>query len=154
MNVRAFLVGFLVLLVPVVPTSQESKPVPADSVEVAARGCLKGRVFTATPSPEEERTGRGPDITGRSFRMSGPKAVMAEVKKHNGHLVEVVGLVRKTSLMDSTPGARVGNTRIVIGAPRSAPMGSPSRPPVGEGVPVLDATSVRFLSESCPIFRR
>lgn len=154
MNVPGLVLGLLVLLVPAVSVSQESKPVPADSVEVFARGCLKGRVFTATPPPEEERTGKGPDITGRSFRMAGAKAVMAEVKKHNGHLVEVVGLVRKTALIDSTPGARVGNTRIVIGAPRSAPMGSPSRPPAGEGVPVLDATSVRFLSETCPIFRR
>ena len=127
--------------------SPESKPVPKDSVRIATNGCLKGRVFKATaPASRETDVVSGPDVSGRSFRLSGPRAVMDDVKKHDGHLVTVVGLVRKSALMDNQPGARVGNTRIVIGSPRSMDPGS--RPPL-PGVAVMDISSVQFLAEEC-----
>jgi hypothetical protein len=135
-------------------TPPEPKPVPSDSVEIMTTGCLKGRVFTATVPPEESMR-RGPDVSGRNFRVSAKGDVMDEVKAHDGDLVQVVGIVRKGSLANNAPGARVGNTRVVIGMPRNGnPMASGSRPPAGDPMAVMDVSWVRFLSETCPIFRR
>lgn len=130
----------------------ERKRVPDDSVEIYARGCLKGRVFTAVARPEGENALRGPDITGQHFRLAGKKAVMTEVKKLNGQLVEVEGLVLKSSLA-SGPGFRVGGARVVIGAQGMDPGRTSSRDMRGPGVPVLDLTAVRYLGEVCPIAR-
>jgi hypothetical protein len=140
--------------------SGETKKIPDDSLEITATGCLKGRVFTATGRDErdpEVEVKRGPDVTGRSFRLAGKKQVMDEVKKHNGRFVEVVGLIRKAALEDYTPGLKVGNSRVVIGAPSSSassPGGIHAEIGSSPGIPVMDATSVRFLGESCPIDKR
>jgi len=112
-------------------TPEPEKKIPADSVEIATTGCLKGRVFTAT-QPREDFMRRGPNVTGRSFRLNGPRAVIDVVKTHDGDHVEIIGLVRRNDLRDNAPGARIGNTRVVIGAPRSSaatrrrPTSSPS----------------------------
>jgi hypothetical protein len=131
----------------------EPKPVPSDSVEIATEGCLKGRVFTAT-QPREDFMRRGPNVTGRSFRLTGPRVVMDTVKTHDGDLVEITGLVRKNDLRDLGPGTRIGNTRVVIGAPRSGDPMQSARSPISEGLAVMDATSVRVLDDRCPIVRR
>ena len=131
----------------------ETKKIPDDSVEIATTGCLKGRVFTAT-QPREDFMRRGPNVTGRSFRLNAPKPVMEVVKTHDGGLVEIVGLVRKNDLRDNAPGARVGNTRVVIGAPRNGDPMQGSRAPVPEAIAVMDASSIRPLDDSCPITRQ
>ena len=138
------------MLVATSPQEAETKKIPQDSVEVATRGCLKGRVFTATPAPEGEGVRRGPDVTGHHFRVSAPKDLMKVVKEHNGHLVEVVGLIRKSALSDSGIGMKVGGTRVVIGAPGTDPDRSMYNHPVGN-VNVMDLTSIGFLSNDCPI---
>jgi hypothetical protein len=139
----------LLLLAVQAPQEPGAKPVPKDSVEIAARGCFKGHMFTGVPAPEGEPT-RGPDVTGRHFRVSGPKDVMALVKQHDGHLVQVVGVVRKASLEDQGVGIKMGGTRMVIGAPSGDP-GRMAPPTPGTNVPVMDLSSVSFLSESCPV---
>ncbi len=140
----------VVLLLAALPAQEPgTKKIPDDSVEVGARGCLKGRVFTATDRPEGEGVQLGPDIAGSSYRVSAPKAVMNDVKQHNGHFVEVVGIIKKADLGEHMLGARVGRTRVVIGQPgRNPARGSLPSPPA---VPVIDVTAVKFLSESCPI---
>jgi hypothetical protein len=140
----------LLLLLAALPQQEPgAKSVPKDSVEIVTRGCLKGRVFTATPTPEGE-VHRGPDVTGRHFRVSGPHDVMDLVKKHDGHLVEVVGIVRQAALSDQGVGIKMGGTRMVIGAPGGDP-GRMSPPTPGTNVPVMDLTSIGFLSETCPV---
>ena len=143
-----FLLSSLLIAAPISAQEPEEKPVPQDSVRIVAEGCLKGRVFTAisTSNAAEAEVNSSPDVTGRSFRVSGPKAVMEDVKKHNKHLVKVVGLVRKESLRDPAPGARVGNTRIVIGGPG---MMDPGRRPPMPSVAVLDLSSVQYLASEC-----
>jgi hypothetical protein len=130
----------------------EPRKIPSDSVEIATTGCLKGRVFTAT-QPREDFMRRGPNVTGRSFRLHGPKPVMETVKTHDGDLVEIVGLVRKNDLRDPGPSTRIGNTRVTIGAPRSGDPNS-SRMPVPEGIAVMDASSIRVLDDRCPLLDR
>jgi len=125
---------------------QEPKPVPKDSVEVVATGCLKGRAFTATV-PREDGVERGPNVSGRTFRVAGRKDVMKLVKEHNGRLVEVVGIVRRTALAEP-PGARVGNTRITVGG--SNTMSGRGSMPIAN-VAVMDLSALRLVSEHCPI---
>jgi hypothetical protein len=131
----------------------EVQKVPKDSVEIATAGCLKGRVFTAVGRPEEESTRKGPNVTGLSFRVAGKKDVMKQVKEHDGHFVEINGLVLKSALAGPGPGARIGNTKVTIGAGRDPLSGSSRSAPQG-GVPVMDISSLRYLSPSCPIERR
>jgi hypothetical protein len=126
----------LLLSAAVVANGQEVKKVPSDSVEVDARGCLKGRVFTATGLPDDENTRRGADITGRNFRVSGERDV---------------GIVRKAALDDQGIGMRVGKgARVVIGAPGTDPtrMNTVSSAP---SVATMDVTAVRMLADRCPI---
>lgn len=126
-----------------------TKKIPNDSVEVTARGCLKGRVFAAAPRTEEEGVTLGPDITGRSFRLAGKKDLMDVVKQHDGHYVAIVGIVRKTDLMEPMLGARVGRGRIIVGQPGRDP--SRANLPTPAPVPVMDLTSIQFVDTVCPI---
>ena len=131
--------------------TQEARKVPSDSVEIEARGCLKGRVFTGTGQPEEERTSKGPDITGKSFRVTGEREVMDLVKKYNGQYVEILGIVRKAALDDQGIGMRVGRGgRVVIGAPGVDPtrMNTPAAAP---SVAAMDIIAVRLLADRCPL---
>jgi hypothetical protein len=126
----------------------ETRRVPADSVEIAARGCLQGRVFTATPRPEDEGVILGPDVTGWNFRVSGPRAVLDQVRKYNGNLVEVVGLVKKSALTRPGPGS---GSRVTMTAPRTDPTRNSARTMPAGGLPVMDLTAVRYLSDVCPV---
>jgi hypothetical protein len=131
-------------------SAQETRKVPSDSVEIEARGCIKGRVFTGTGQPDEERTSKSPDVTGKSFRVTGPKDVMDLVKKYNGQYVEILGIVRKAALDDQGIGMRVGGARVVIGAPGGDPtrMNAPAAAP---SVAAMDVVAVRLLSDRCPL---
>ena len=126
-----------------------TKKVPNDSLEVSARGCLKGRVFAAAARTEDEGVQTGPDVGGRSFRIAAPKAVMNDVKKHNGHWVAIVGIVRKADLSEPMLGTRIGGTKVIIGQPGRDPMRSDL--PTPAPVPVMDVSSVQYLGDECPI---
>jgi hypothetical protein len=149
----SLLVSLALTLSPLLPQQEERKPPPKDSTELTVTGCLKGRVLTPAELPDTER--RGPNVEGKTFRLAGPREVMDEVKKHDRHFVEVVGLVKTNALAPGPGGFNVGRTRVTIGAP---PIGSdptrmdPHRDP-SYNVIVMDATSVRFLSDVCPIDR-
>jgi hypothetical protein len=77
---------------------------------------------------------------------------MKQVKEHDGHFVEVGGVVLKSAIAGPPPGARIGNTRVTIGAGRD-PLGASMRSPQG-GIPVMDISSVRYIDSSCPIEMR
>src|ERR1051325_7350714 len=84
---------------------QEHPKVPKDSVLLTVSGCLKGRVLSVSDVRRED-TQSGPIVRARSFRLAGKKDVMKGVKEHDGHLVDVTGLVRKSALIE--PGVNVG----------------------------------------------
>jgi len=128
---------------------QETKPVPKDSMLVEARGCLKGRVFTATSPIEHEGALRGPDISGRHFRINGKKELTNQVKEHDGHTVEISGIVRKADLADEGVGFKVGGARVVIGAQGSNP--STRNTPTAPMIPTMDAVTLRFVQDRCVI---
>ena len=124
---------------------QKERPrVPKDSVEVFVSGCLKGRVL-AVSSVRNEDTQSGPIVRARSFRLQAKKEIMEDIKREDGHLVDVTGLVRKSALME--PGIKVGKGIVIGGGPPVA--GSGNRPAPSEYVPVMDVDSVRVRSASC-----
>ena len=128
---------------------QETRPVPKDSMLVEARGCLKGRVFTAVSPIEHEGALRGPDISGRHFRINGKKELTNQVKEHDGHTVEISGIVRKADLSDEGVGFKVGGSRVVIGAPGSNP--NARNTPTAPMMPTMDAVTLRFVQDRCVI---
>ena len=128
--------------------AQESKQehkVPKDSVFLMVSGCLKGRVL-AVSDVRQEDTQVGPIVKARSFRLAGKKELMNDVKEYDGHLVDVTGLVKKSSLVE--PGVKVGKGVTISGGPPVA--GTPGRPPApSEYIPVMDIDSVRSRATSC-----
>ena len=125
---------------------QERPKVPKDSIQLVVTGCLKGRVL-AVSDVRQEDTQSGPIVRARSFRLAGKKDVMKDVKEHDGHLVDVTGLVRKSALIE--PGVKVGKGIVIGGGPPVAGgAGTRPAPPV-ESVPVLDVESVRLRASSC-----
>jgi hypothetical protein len=143
--------ALFVLVAALQAQSPEARPpAPAGSVEIGARGCLRGRVFTATPRTEKDgATSIGPDVTGRNFRLSGSRAVMDQVSWYNGSLVEVKGLVREAELNRPVPGARPGTS--VGNPPRVDPTRKTVRTTPTGGLPIMDLGSVRLVSNTCPI---
>jgi hypothetical protein len=138
----------LVVLAALPAQNQETRTVPADSVEIRTRGCLKGRVFTATPRPADEGVVLGPDVTGWNFRVAGSRAVLDSVKKNNGMLVEVVGLVKQSAFTRPGPGT---GSRVTVVAPPMDTMQRGVQSTAPEGIAVIDVTSIRPLSDVCPI---
>jgi hypothetical protein len=135
---------------------QEPKKIPKDSVEVAATGCLKGKAFAAL-APREEGVAHGPDVRGRTFRLDGPKDLMKDVKKNDGHLVEVVGLVRKMDLQQNGIQGHLGGMRVGVGSPSgTAPMGGGvvGAPDPASGVVIMDISSLRTVADTCTFPRR
>ena len=125
---------------PVQDSKQEKPPIPKDSIELTVIGCLKGRVLSTVANRQAD-TESSPFVGQRSFRLAGKKDVMDEVKKHNGHLVEVVGLIKRSALDDK--GVKIGSATISPASP-SGRLPSPA-----DNVDVMDATAVRLRSTSC-----
>jgi hypothetical protein len=124
----------------------QEREVPKDSARISIPGCARGRTFiVGTRADEPVRSDVAP---GRRFRLSGPKAILDQIKKQESNMVEVTGLVRKSQLAGpggvSTAGGRV---RIGGGDPRQA-LGDPGRD-VGYNEAVLDLESWRPLPEAC-----
>jgi hypothetical protein len=125
---------------------QEGRPkVPKDSLLVTVTGCLKGRVLKAADVRQEDTTS-GPVIRNHAFRVTGKKPVMKDVKENDGQRVEVMGLIRKSSLME--PGVKFKGGRVVVGGGTMA-SGTSNLPDPAENVLVLDAWTLQALGGSC-----
>src|SRR5690349_6376312 len=108
------LASLLTLALAAQSEAPQEKKIPEDSVELTVVGCLKGRAFTTVPQREAD-VQRGPNVGERTFRLAGKKDVMDEVKKLDRRLVEVVGVVKRSSLDDK--GVKVGRVGISGGSP-------------------------------------
>jgi hypothetical protein len=124
-------------------TPQEKPKVPKDSVELTVIGCLKGRVLK-TSAERQTDVESGPYVGARSFHLASKKKVTEEIKRQQGHLVVVTGLVKRSSLDEK--GIKVGGVAISGGSPVS---GTRSMPSPAENVAVMDVSSVRFRATSC-----
>jgi hypothetical protein len=145
----------LLLLVVVVALSAgyrmdaQERPVPKDSARVSIPGCARGRTFIVAERSEPEPV-RSQVQPGSRFRLSGQKKLLEEIRKQEGSMVEVTGLVRKSDL--AGPGGvpiAGGRIRIGGGAPRDSIYTDPARDPRYNEA-VLDLESWRPLPERCP----
>ena len=148
---RHFALALLLAALPCgLAMAQEEKKVPKDSARISIPGCVKNRTFIVAETPEHEPVRSGV-LPGRRFRLNGKKKLLNEIKKQQGTMVEVTGLVRQSDLA-GPGGVNIGGVRIGGGPPR-APMGggsSPRNEVTGYQEAVLDLESWRAIDGSCP----
>ena len=124
--------------------AQENKPVPKDSARVFIPGCAKGFIFTAGPRTQDV-PGSAEIPEGMHLRMNGPKKVMAEIKAHEGSMIEIVGLMKKGQYKPGGVGIS-GGVRITPGA---APTGG-SLPGPSINQVLIDVEGWRPVVGNCP----
>ena len=124
-------------------TPQEKPKVPKDSIELTVIGCLKGRVLK-TVEQRQADVESNPYVGERTFRLQSKKPVTEELKKHQGHLVEVTGIVKRSALDDK--GMKAGPATLSGGPPVA---GTRSIPSPADNVDVMDVSSLRMRSSSC-----
>jgi hypothetical protein len=139
-----WLLASLTVLSAAAPASPQEKPrVPKDSVEIVVIGCLTGRALKASDVKFVDTTS-GPDVRSRTFRVAAKGEVMTDIKRENGHLVEVTGLVKRSALDDT--GMKIGK-HVEIGG--GSPVSRSGIPSPADSVPVMDVSSVRRRAMSC-----
>ena len=146
MMTPVLLIALLLTLPPQDPPQEERPRVPKDSIELVVTGCLKGRLLIVSDLRETD-TQSGPIIRAKTFRLAGKGEVMKIVKKEDRHLVDVIGLVKKSALIE--PGMKVGKGIVIGGGQPTAGSGMRPTPNPSEYVPVLDVESVRLRAMSC-----
>lgn len=125
--------------------AQETKRVPKDSVRVSIPGCTKGYIFTAGRRTEDE-PGSVDVPEGMHLRMNAPKKMIAEIKAHEGSMIEVTGIMKKGQFKPD--GVAVGGG-VRIG-PGPAPSGGigPGNPSAGQIA--IDVEGWRPVVGECP----
>ena len=101
-------------------------------------------MFTVGRDPEHE----APPLVelGTKVRLEGDKKVLADVKKHEGSMVVLTGLMKQSDVVQPGVGLAGGRVRITPVMPNSrTPNMAPPRP-----APILDVESYRLLNASCP----
>jgi hypothetical protein len=125
--------------------AQEHKPVPKDSVRVSIPGCTKGYIFTAGPRTQDE-PGSVDVPKGMHLRMNGPKKMMAEIKAHEGSMIQITGVMKRGQLRPDGVGIG-GGVRVSPGP--ATPAGSLSPNPTGSQL-FVDIEAWRPIDGTCP----
>lgn len=112
---KTLIVVALLTLPGVLLGAQETKPVPKDSARVSIPGCTRGYVFTAGRRTQDV-PGSVNMPEGTHVRMNGPKKTMAEIKAHEGSMIEITGLMKKGQYLSG--GAALGGG-VRLGQPAS-----------------------------------
>jgi hypothetical protein len=141
----------IALLLPVAGVIAQDKA-PSDTPpskkgdKIAIYGCLKGSALEATDVGGSEDV--SPVTQGMTFRLTGDKALLKEMKeKHDKKVVEVRGVL-KSDLLPASWGERtVGNTRISIGAPTTG--SASANDEAKRSVPVVEVKSYEGRDISC-----
>lgn len=120
---------------------------PKDSARISIPGCAKDRRFIVAERPEHEPV-RSDIRPGRRFRLNGPKALLEEIKRTEGTMIEVTGLVRQSDLTERGIGMAGGRIRVGGGAPQAPIGGGVGRDP-GYNEVIIDVEAWRQLPESC-----
>src|SRR5919198_1587790 len=100
--------------------AQETKPVPKDSVRVSVPGCTRGYIFTVGSRAANEAGSNFEVPEGMHLRMNGPKKMIADIKAHEGSMIQLTGLMKKeqyrTDGVAIGGGVRVGQGGLTPGA--------------------------------------
>jgi len=142
-----FLLACALAAVPIAVQQEQEKPkpVPKDSIRVDIIGCVKWRVIRAADVRQPDTTS-GVEVRAKTFRLEGKKDVMKGVKEVDGQRAEVVGLIKKSALIE--PGMKIMGGRVRIGTGSTGGTTS-SLPDPAQDVVVLDTESVQALGGSC-----
>jgi hypothetical protein len=126
-------------------TPQEKPKVPKDSIELTVVGCLTGRILKTSG---ERRTDveTSPFVGERTFRLNTKKPLTDELKKQQGHLIEVTGIVKRSALDDR--GMKAGPATFSGGSPVAGTKSIPSAAAVAD-VPVMDVSALRMRASTC-----
>jgi hypothetical protein len=109
-------------------------------------GCLRGSALEATD------VGAGEDVSpvtqGLTFRLTGDKALLKEMKeKYDKRVVEVRGVLKSDLMPGSWREATVGNTRSSIGTPSTGSIAPDQE--VKRSVPQVEVKSYEGRDISC-----
>ncbi|MGH9255271.1 MAG: hypothetical protein ACRD3C_11970 [Vicinamibacterales bacterium] len=139
------LAGVTLLLAAASMAAGQERPVPSDSTRITVPGCAKDRLFVVGEPEGRETTATG-IAAGRRFRLSGPRSVLDDIRKREGSMVEITGLVRKSDVA-GPGGLRILGGRVRIGG------ATPTRDPVRDAMYnqiVLDVEGFQVLPDRCP----
>lgn len=126
--------------------AQEGK-IPKDSARISIPGCSKNRSFVVVRPTAPHEPVRSEIAPGRRFRLNGKKELIEDIKKHEGSMIEITGLVRQSHLA-GRGGVKLGGAEISGGPPRT-PMSSSPRNDSGWDEVVIDVESWRLMTEAC-----
>jgi hypothetical protein len=124
--------------------ARQELPIPRDSSRITIAGCASDRAFIVDIPEGREIAATGIQA-GRRFRLSGPRQVLDDIKRRQGSMVEITGLVRKSD-MAGPGGVSLLGGRVRIGGtlPRD-----PVRDPMYNQV-VIDVEGYQLLPDRCP----
>jgi len=113
---------------------------PKKESTVQVRGCMQGQSLTLTEDP-------GFEVPNKRIDLTGDRRLMKTLKEHNGHLEEIVGVL-KTQSQSNTVAVkekRGEKTRVYVGVSdnRSKPMEALP------AAPVLDVRAFTHLGRKC-----
>lgn len=125
--------------------AQEAKPVPKNSARVSIPGCSRNYIFTVGPRTADE-AGTSLEIPeGMRIRMNGPKKLIAEIKAHQGSMIELTGIMKKGQYKADGVGLG-GGVRV---GPSGGP-GSVALPPSSmTNQPMIDVEGWRPIAGNC-----
>ena len=126
-------------------SAQEAKPVPKNSARVSIPGCARNYVFTVGPRTADEAGSSLEIPEGMRLRMNGPKKVIAEIKAHQGSMIEITGIMKQGQYRPDGVGLG-GGVRV---APGGGP-GSATLPPSSmTNQPMIDVEGWRPIVGNC-----
>lgn len=123
----------------------QEKPVPKDSERIFVPGCSRNRTFVVGER-QKDQPGRTDLEPGTRLRMNGKGPLLDEIRKHEGTLIEITGLVRKSDL-DPAGVSLGGGVRVAPAMPPSS--GSVGRAPNINQI-IIDVEGWRPLVGTCP----
>ena len=124
----------------------DASALPRKGDAVAVKGCLRGGALEFADIQQAE--GEGVLASGLTFRLTGGKAVLKELKgRHDGRVVQVRGVLKSDLQPHGGLGATVGRMRITIGAP-SPGAGGPEDE-ARRSLPVVQVTGYEGSETTC-----
>jgi|SRR5688500_833392 len=114
---------------------------------IAIYGCLRGSSLEAT-----DFGGASEDVSpvtgGLTFRLTGDKALLKEMKeKHERKLVEIRGVLKSNLEQSTGPEAKLGRMRVRIGSPSTGSASAADE--AKRAVPVVEVKSYEGRGTAC-----
>lgn len=125
--------------------AQETKPLPKNLVRVSVPGCAHNYLFIVGPRTADESGSSLELEEGMRLRMSGPKKLMAEIKAHQGSMIEITGTMKKGQYKPGGVGLGGG---VQVG-PSGGPGGSALMPPGLANQLMIDVEGWRPIVGNC-----